>query len=112
MFLNGQQLKDLKSIKGKIGYVTQFDDLNALATVEESFDFVADMLYEKTMTPAQRKQLTNQTIDSLRLGKCRATIVGDDVIRGCSGGERKRVSIGCQLIMKPSILFMDEPTTG
>jgi ABC-type multidrug transport system ATPase subunit len=112
MFLNGQQLKDLKSIKGKIGYVTQFDDLYALGTVEESFDFVADMLYEKTMTPQERRQLTNQTIDSLRLNQCRGTIIGNDHIRGCSGGERKRVSIGCQLIMKPSILFMDEPTTG
>jgi ABC-type multidrug transport system ATPase subunit len=112
IFLNGQQLKDLKSIKGKIGYVTQFNDLYALATVEECFDFVAEMLYEKTMTPQERKQLTNQTIDSLRLDQCRGTIIGNEEIRGCSGGERKRVSIGCQLINKPSIMFMDEPTTG
>jgi energy-coupling factor transporter ATP-binding protein EcfA2 len=112
IFLNGKQLKDLKSIKGKIGYVTQFDDLYALATVEECFDFVADMLYQKIMTREERKELTNHTIDQLRLDKCRGTIIGNELIRGCSGGERKRVSIGCQLIMKPSILFMDEPTTG
>lgn len=40
------------------------------------------------------------------------TIVGDDKTRGISGGERKRLSIACQLFGTPSIIFCDEPTTG
>jgi ABC-type multidrug transport system ATPase subunit len=112
LYINGQKLKDLTSIKAKIGYVTQFDNLNARATVEECSSFVADMLYAKTLTPAQRQALVNNTVNSLRLGKCRDTIVGDGTVRGCSGGERRRVSIGCELILGPSLLLIDEPTTG
>ena len=38
--------------------------------------------------------------------------VGTAFIRGVSGGERKRVNIGMELITSPGILFLDEPTTG
>lgn len=38
--------------------------------------------------------------------------VGTQVTRGISGGERKRTSIGMELIIDPSVLFLDEPTTG
>lgn len=40
------------------------------------------------------------------------TIVGDEKTRGISGGERKRLSIACQLFGTPSMIFCDEPTTG
>lgn len=38
--------------------------------------------------------------------------VGTELIRGISGGERKRTSIGMEMIIDPSVLFLDEPTTG
>jgi len=38
--------------------------------------------------------------------------VGNNLIKGISGGERKRTSIGVELITNPSIIFLDEPTTG
>lgn len=39
-------------------------------------------------------------------------IIGDNLIRGISGGERKRTSIGVELLTNPSLIFLDEPTTG
>ena len=38
--------------------------------------------------------------------------VGTEFIRGVSGGERRRTSIGIELIIEPQVLFLDEPTTG
>ena len=54
----------------------------------------------------------NNLIRCLGLEKCKNTRVGNNFIRGISGGERKRTSIGVELLINPSIIFLDEPTTG
>ena len=51
-------------------------------------------------------------ISILYLEKCKDTIIGDSIIKGISGGERKRLSVGMEMIMNPSIIFLDEPTSG
>jgi ABC-type lipopolysaccharide export system ATPase subunit len=43
---------------------------------------------------------------------CADSIVGDGKVRGISGGEKKRLSLACELIASPSVIFADEPTTG
>jgi ABC-type multidrug transport system ATPase subunit len=43
---------------------------------------------------------------------CKDTIIGNELIKGISGGERKRTSIGYELITNPSLLLLDEPTSG
>ena len=54
-----------------------------------------------------------EVILELGLKECADTRVGDGFKKGgCSGGERRRVSIGVQMLRNPSILFLDEPTTG
>ena len=44
--------------------------------------------------------------------ECANTKIGNSLIRGVSGGERKRTSIGVELLTNPSMVFLDEPTTG
>ncbi len=48
----------------------------------------------------------------LRQKNCCIFQIGNDFIRGVSGGERKRTNIGMELIISPPVLFLDEPTTG
>ena len=51
-------------------------------------------------------------LNELGLTHCATTKIGNNLIRGISGGERKRTSIGVELITNPSMVFLDEPTTG
>lgn len=51
-------------------------------------------------------------IDELRLRKCQHTQIGGVLIKGISGGEKKRTTIGIELLTDPNLLFLDEPTTG
>jgi ATP-binding cassette subfamily G (WHITE) protein 2 len=51
-------------------------------------------------------------IEDLHLKRCENTLIGDDMIRGCSGGEKRRTSIAIELLNEPSVLFLDEPTSG
>ena len=53
-----------------------------------------------------------QIISELGLVKCENTMVGNELIRGVSGGERKRLNIGTELVTDPSLVFLDEPTSG
>jgi ABC-type multidrug transport system ATPase subunit len=54
----------------------------------------------------------DKIIKELNLQKCQNTKIGGELFKGVSGGERKRTSIGVELITNPSLIFLDEPTTG
>ena len=55
----------------------------------------------------------NEIISYLNLERCADTIIGDNIkVRGISGGEKKRVNVGIELVSNPRLLFLDEPTTG
>lgn len=56
--------------------------------------------------------IVEDLIQKLGLTKSADTIVGNAKVRGLSGGERKRLSIACELLGNPQLLFCDEPTTG
>ena len=54
----------------------------------------------------------DEIINELKLTKCQNTKIGGPLVKGVSGGERKRTSIGVELITDPNLIFLDEPTTG
>lgn len=110
ILVNGQQ-RD-KYYKRQSGYVTQDDCLKERLTVYETFLFYAHLRLPSHLTIAERKERVERVIEELGLEKVRDSRVGGQFLRGISGGERKRVSIGCELITDPSLVFLDEPTTG
>ena len=56
--------------------------------------------------------VSEEIIKQLNIEKCKDTVIGDNFVRGISGGEKKRCSIGIELVSNPNLLFLDEPTTG
>lgn len=59
------------------------------------------------LPPSERIERVDEIISSLKLEKCQNTKVGNALEKGISGGEKRRVSIGVELISDPSILFLD-----
>jgi ABC-type multidrug transport system ATPase subunit len=100
------------SFRRRIAYVTQDDALYATATARESLEFSARLRLPNSVSAIDRATLVDDIIASLGLSKVQNTMVGSALVRGLSGGERKRVSIGVELVSSPSVLFLDEPTSG
>jgi len=56
--------------------------------------------------------IVEDTLKKLEIFSVKDSMVGGVMIKGLSGGERKRTSIGIELVRNCPIIFMDEPTTG
>jgi PAS domain S-box-containing protein len=101
-----------KNYKRKVGYVLQSDIFFENLTVEQTLNFQAALRLPAELTDQQRKTKVGEVMEILNITKTRNTIIGGYARRGISGGEKKRVNIGNQLLTNPSVLFLDEPTTG
>ncbi|KAF0914619.1 hypothetical protein E2562_030684 [Oryza meyeriana var. granulata] len=101
-----------KSLKRRIGFVTQDDVLFSHLTVKETLTYAALLRLPRTMTRQQKEERAMDIIYELGLERCQDTMIGGSFVRGVSGGERKRVCIGNEIIINPSLLFLDEPTSG
>lgn len=86
----------------------QDDLLFESLTVYETLFFAAMLRLPSSMTRKEKKARVEVVIQALGLDKCRGTIVGGFMQRGISGGERKRLSIGHELLTNPSVLMLDE----
>eukprot|EP00357_Protocruzia_adherens_P017121 CAMPEP_0115022330 /NCGR_PEP_ID=MMETSP0216-20121206/31477_1 /TAXON_ID=223996 /ORGANISM="Protocruzia adherens, Strain Boccale" /LENGTH=688 /DNA_ID=CAMNT_0002394975 /DNA_START=150 /DNA_END=2216 /DNA_ORIENTATION=- len=91
-------------------YVMQDDILYETLTVRECLWFSARLRVKGT--DEERNHKVDTIIEELGLTACANTKIGGKLIRGVSGGERKRTSIGVELVTDPPLLFLDEPTTG
>ncbi|CAL5363557.1 unnamed protein product [Camellia sinensis] len=109
--LNGEHLES-RLLKVISAYVMQDDLLFPMLTVEETLMFSAEFRLPRTLSKSKKKMRVQALIDQLGLRNAAKTIIGDEGHRGVSGGERRRVSIGIDIIHDPIILFLDEPTSG
>lgn len=93
-------------------YVTQDDNLIGTLTVRETIAYSAQLRLPDGMAWSEKMEVVERTILEMGLQECADTVVGNWHLRGISGGERRRVSIGLEVLMKPTLLFLDEPTSG
>uniref|UniRef100_A0A672MQC1 ATP-binding cassette sub-family G member 2-like n=1 Tax=Sinocyclocheilus grahami TaxID=75366 RepID=A0A672MQC1_SINGR len=94
------------------GYVVQDDVVMGTLTVRENLRFSAALRLPKSIRQREKDEKVERLIQELGLSKVADSRVGTQLIRGISGGERKRTNIGMELIIDPPVLFLDEPTTG
>ncbi|KAJ8563005.1 hypothetical protein K7X08_031457 [Anisodus acutangulus] len=107
---NGQKISS--SMKRKIGFVTQDDVLYPHLTVLETLTYAALLRLPNKLTNREKIEQAELVIMELGLTRCRNSMIGGQLFRGISGGERKRVSIGQEMLVNPSLLLLDEPTSG
>nr|XP_039270074.1 broad substrate specificity ATP-binding cassette transporter ABCG2-like [Styela clava] len=110
VLIDGQPIP--RNFRNYSGYVTQNDLMVATISVRESLWFSANLRMPTTVSRVEKEEKIEKIIEDLGLSSCADTKIGNDIIRGISGGEKKRTSIALELILEPKILFLDEPTTG
>ena len=98
-------------VRGIIGYIPQDDLLMEDLTVYENLFYAARLCFGQ-YTKAQVDKLVEQTLLSLGLTEIRNLKVGTPLQKTISGGQRKRLNIGLELLREPAVLFVDEPTSG
>ncbi|QCE08532.1 ATP-binding cassette [Vigna unguiculata] len=96
----------------KFAYVRQEDLFFSQLTVRETLSLATELQLPNISSAEERDEFVNNLLFKLGLVSCADTRVGDAKVRGISGGEKKRLSLACELLASPSVIFADEPTTG
>ncbi|GAV74273.1 ABC_tran domain-containing protein/ABC2_membrane domain-containing protein [Cephalotus follicularis] len=96
----------------RYAYVRQDDLFFSQLTVRETLSIAAELQLPGISSVEERDKYVNNLLFKLGLVNCADTNVGDAKVRGISGGEKKRLSLACELMASPSVIFADEPTTG
>ncbi len=112
ILINGVDLHVNRSqLEGAIGYVPQDDLLIEDLTVFQNLFYAAKLCFGG-YTEKELKALVYKTLSDLGLSETANLKVGNALNKTISGGERKRLNIGLELLRAPQILFVDEPTSG
>ncbi|KAJ3709175.1 hypothetical protein LUZ61_012880 [Rhynchospora tenuis] len=109
--LNGDNLES-RLLKVLSAYVMQDDLLYPMLTVKETLMYATEFRLPRFVSKEKKKKRVEELITQLGLEAATNTIIGDEGHRGVSGGERRRVSIGIDIVHDPILLFLDEPTSG
>ncbi len=114
VMINGYNLynpQEKAKLNGVVGFIPQDDLLMEELTVRQNLYFNARLCLDN-YNEAQINEVVNQVLTDLDLYGIRDLKVGKPLNKVISGGQRKRVNIGLELIREPSVLFVDEPTSG
>jgi len=91
-------------------YVPQFDQGWPFLTCAEAVQFAASFFV--TDSSAEKERRTNEIIQTMGLESCRNTKVGNEFLKGLSGGQRRRLSLAIAFMKDPLVVFLDEVTSG
>ena len=111
IMINGS-IPTRKRFKQLSGYVDQDDTLMGTLTVHETLMYAAMLRLPRKMSLRLKQKRVADVIQELGLESIANSTIGTPGQRGISGGEKRRVSIGKELVTSPSLLFLDEPTSG
>ncbi|MGC4021303.1 MAG: ATP-binding cassette domain-containing protein [Cyclobacteriaceae bacterium] len=112
VLINGIDIhKEPHKIEGVIGFVPQDDLLIEDLTVYQNLYFAAKLCFSH-LNEEEIDMLVLKTLDDLGLNEAKDLKVGSPLQKTISGGQRKRLNIGLELLREPAVLFCDEPTSG
>ncbi|RLN84616.1 hypothetical protein BBJ28_00021284, partial [Nothophytophthora sp. Chile5] len=106
VLLNGREASDL-AVRRCTGYCEQMDVHSDASTIREALLFSALLRQESVVPEQEKRAMVEECLDLLDL-----TEIANEIIRGRSHEQLKRVSIGVELAARNSVLFLDEPTSG
>lgn len=109
--VNGH-VPDRSTFHRSVSYCIQKDIHTPTLTVRETFEFAAALQMPETATDQQKAERVDAVLQMLGLKHQENTVIGNAVLRGVSGGEKRRASIGVEWMKDPVIFLLDEPTTG
>ncbi|HPZ06814.1 MAG TPA: FHA domain-containing protein, partial [Candidatus Eremiobacteraeota bacterium] len=108
IFVNGTDFyQKLNFFRPQLGYVPQDDIVHEELTVYKALYYAASLRLPEDTKEKEINELIDNVLEQLELGERKYT-----QIKKLSGGQRKRVSIGVELLTKPNLFFLDEPTSG
>lgn len=112
VLINGIDIyKEPEKIEGVIGFVPQDDLLIEDLTVYQNLYFAAKLCFSH-LNEKEIDDLVLKTLSDLGLTETKELTVGSPLRKTISGGQRKRLNIGLELLREPAVLFVDEPTSG
>ncbi|DBB03271.1 TPA: hypothetical protein ACH3X3_010666 [Trebouxia sp. C0006] len=111
ILVNGHP-KDQKTWSRVVGYVEQTDIHSPQATVKEALMFSAKLRLDASVSEAQVREYVDEVIGIVELQPVQNKLVGMPKVSGLSVEQRKRLTIAVELVANPSVVFMDEPTSG
>ncbi len=110
--INGKNIHSQREdIQGVIGHVSQDDLLIEELTVYENLFYNAKLCFGN-LSDSEISEKCNELLASIGLAETRNLKVGSPLEKTISGGQRKRLNISLELVREPSVLFVDEPTSG
>ncbi|KAL4156207.1 hypothetical protein PRNP1_005239 [Phytophthora ramorum] len=99
-------------LKKLVAYAMQDELFHATLTVREHLAFQARLRLGGQVSKQRCMARVDAVLEELGLTGCRDTLIGGWMLRGISGGERKRLAFASEILTNPAVLFVDEPTSG